>query len=68
MIDEVTYPGANKCPNCNGTGVISYKWKVSVTLENGELPINYYSIPSQQWAYETSQEDMLSAKYKQVVE
>ena len=26
------------CHKCNGTGVIKHKWKVSVTLENGELP------------------------------
>ena len=26
------------CPRCQSDGVIKHKWKVSVTLENGELP------------------------------
>ena len=35
------------CYTCNGDGVIKHKWKVSVTLENGELPdIGYGLIPA----------------------
>ena len=61
---------------CKGPGKVTYKWKVSVTLENGELPQNplsshkdhdheagYYSAHE---AYDLAQEDM--AKYRQVVE
>ena len=48
-----------------------YKWKVSVVLENGELPNNPYSdrlageLPL---IYSESQQEMLHARYKQVVE
>ena len=28
-----------ECYECSGTGSIPYKWKVSVTLENGGLPV-----------------------------
>ena len=30
--------GKSGCPRCGRTGVIKHKWKVSVVLENGELP------------------------------
>ena len=62
------------CPKCDA-GVIKHKWKVSVTLENGELPKNpltshrerdheagFYSAHE---AYDLAQEDM--AEYVQEV-
>ena len=57
-----------KCPKCEN-GVIPYKWKVSVVLENGELPScnnHVFGIVNEQGM--KAQKDMLSAKYKQVVE
>ncbi len=60
------------CPRCNHSGVLQYPWKVSVTLENGELPkIPYSPQYANGWlyrGYKESQEDMLNAKYRQVVE
>ncbi len=29
---------SNRCPKCNGHGVIKHKWEIGVHLENGELP------------------------------
>ncbi len=57
------------CPNCDN-GVIKHKWKVSVTLENGELPENIYK--NHDWAealhvYHATQQDMLNAGYVQKV-
>ena len=69
-----------RCPSCEGTGLISSKWKVGVVLENGELPkygnSNYMLLGNygrQTADHEAEkvkgiQQDMLSAKYKQVVE
>ncbi len=76
------------CAMCNGTGVIKHKWKVSVTLENGELPrlrtipmnakeTKEIKITIPEWWDDVSlvsylgrihQQDMLNAKYRQVVE
>ena len=69
-----------ECPKCNGQPS-NYKWKVGVTLENGELPDmsicpnhNYrYTgkncticiLRQREWA---GQESMLNAGYRQVVE
>ena len=68
-----TYSGYNlaTCPHCDN-GHTEYKWKVSVTLENGELP-NYPGDSSfdkllKSDIYLNSQDDMLSARYRQVVE
>ena len=65
------------CPKCNGTGVIPYKWKVSVVLENGELPESPYRVVPEGGfslshkdkvsAYLHSQEDMKDAGYVQEV-
>ncbi len=82
VIDGVTYPGANKCPACDN-GVIKHKWKVSVTLENGELPKSIHELPPNQIlepyttttvlrGYRESQQDMLNEDWvkdvRQVVE
>ncbi len=56
----------SRCTPCNGTGSIPYKWKVSVVLENGELP----EIPRKDIVHIIMERDriLLEAGYKQVVE
>ncbi len=61
------------CPRCNHSGVLQYPWKVSVTLENGELPVLYgFGVNGQdveQINFQLkTQNDMLNAKYRQIVE
>ncbi len=59
------------CPRCDGSSVIKHKWKVSVTLENGELPEvddTYKDFGGNDTIWEESQQSMLNAKYRQVVE
>ena len=62
------------CHLCNGKKVIPYKWKVSVTLENGELP---RWVDNKDWStrystYEGAQKNMLNEGWvkdvRQVVE
>lgn len=76
---DIECPGGCYCDQCKGTGIIKYKWKVSVVLENGKLPQDeFYHAEGLvllnetgemgKKAYEESQRDMLSAGYKQVVE
>ena len=52
-----------------------HKWKVSVTLKNGELPepcewaaINDKLVLGASSIYKVAQQDMLNAEYRQVVE
>ena len=68
----------HSCPKCGNTGVIKYPWKVSVVLENGELPkdelaelvlrqteaIGFEEAPH---PYYKSQQDMVDAGYVQEV-
>ena len=60
------------CHQCSGTGVIKHKWKVSVTLENGELPENNYTVPDLRLGYQFAQRDMGTSGWvkevRQVVE
>ncbi len=53
------------CPKCDN-GVIKHKWKVSVTLENGELP----DIPRKDIIHIIMERDriLIEAGYRQVVE
>ncbi|KKM68842.1 hypothetical protein LCGC14_1456810, partial [marine sediment metagenome] len=78
---------------CGNNGVIKHKWKVSVTLEDGELPgvcdyekewlskLPPHGDLRQKWqddlmsqrlalirTAEATQQDMLNARYRQVVE
>ena len=72
-----------KCYWCNGTGKKKIGWKVSVTLENGKLPVNptkvtnHFGLPEEEVTFRNTsndmltdlvQQDMLNAKYRQVVE
>ncbi|KKL60809.1 hypothetical protein LCGC14_2201620 [marine sediment metagenome] len=49
-----------------------YKWKVSVVLENGELPENNYTVPDLRLGYQFAQRDMGTSGWvkevRQVVE
>ena len=77
---DIECPVCNGNPHieCSGPGKVEYKWKVSVVLENGELPRNKYNSSenceheagffSTHEMYDVSQQNMLKAKYKQVVE
>ena len=68
------------CPICKGTGVIPHNYRVSVVLENGELPkCDTEYNPSACGAeddtdncyrggWDEAERAMLSARYKQVVE
>ena len=60
--------GYMDCPKCDN-GIIPYKWKVSVTLENGELPklVESGDEPELYTCGEVHRA-MLNAKYRQVVE
>ena len=52
---------------CSGTGVIKYPWKVSVVLENGELPD--FAMEGQiAYGKEDYAKLLERAKYRQVVE
>ena len=71
---KINKPYTRKCPECDGTGVIKHKWKVSVTLENGKLP-EYNSAFADKLlddaallGFQKAQHYMLNAKYRQVVE
>ena len=59
------------CPKCDN-GVIKYKWKVSVVLENGEIPepdilMYTHSNPSTYFISLQTQKSMLDAGYVQKV-
>ena len=58
------------CPRCQSEGVIKHRWKVSVTLENGELPEYHRGEEATcgESCHFWEQQNMLNAKYKQVVE
>ncbi len=57
------------CPKCQGYGAIKHKWKVSVVLENGELPeVDSCLEEVGRLIAVTAQSGMKDAKYKQVVE
>ncbi len=57
------------CRLCLGMGTIQSKWKVSVTLENGELPeLGDYGNDTINTATRTAELNILLARYRQVVE
>ncbi|KKN37019.1 hypothetical protein LCGC14_0767790 [marine sediment metagenome] len=67
------HEATDKCPACKETGLIKYPWKVSVVLENGEIPepdilMYTHSNPSTYFISLQTQKSMLDANYKQVVE
>ena len=68
--DKPTPINGLPCSKCIN-GVIRHKWKVSVTLKNGELPEvddTYKDFGGNDTIWEESQQSMLNAKYRQVVE